>query len=138
MRQVILHAADKLGSAKEATIHCNTNHMTHNGPTYNLPKPALTSMSYAEGVLRLLASYLKVDPDQRTTATPEPGWTGQPQGNGHKPEREVPEEKVERNAAIVAAVEAGESKTAVAARFGISPTRVHQLVAARQRTQTGA
>jgi hypothetical protein len=126
MREVMLHAAEKLSAAKDATIRCDINHMNHNGPKYLMPKEVLVAVSYAEAVLRLLASYLKVDPDQRATATPEPGWTGQ-EPNGHRSGGQ-PTEKVERNAAVVAAVNAGEPRKDVAARFGISERRVSQIV----------
>jgi hypothetical protein len=134
MRAVILHAAEKLGVAKDATIRCEVNHMTHNGPKYMLPKDTLIAMSYAEAILRLLASYLKVEPDKRAEATPEPGWTGQ-QPNGHRPEPTKPSgrphAKPERNAAVVEAMQAdGAVKKDVAQRFGISPRRVDQIMAA--------
>jgi hypothetical protein len=110
MRAVILHAAEKLEAAKDAKIKTGYNEWSH------MPASVLLSMGYAEGILRLLASYLKVDPDQRADATPEPGWTGQ-QPNGHRPPDPAPQpvkaggravEKVERNAAVVAAIQGGE------------------------------
>jgi hypothetical protein len=118
MRAVMLHAAEKLSVAKNAK-----------STGYNDPMPAnvLVALAYAEGILRLLASYLKVEPEKRAHATPEPGWTGQrPADNGGQPA-----EKTERNAAVVAAMaEAGAVKKEVAQRFGISPRRVDQILAA--------
>jgi hypothetical protein len=128
MRAVILHAAEKLAAVKDTTTEAPYSERRR------LPADVMLAMGYAEGVLRLLASYLKVDPDKRADATPEPGWTGQ-QPNGHRPEPAKPSgrphAKPERNAAVVAAMQAdGAVKKDVAQRFGISPRRVDQIVAA--------
>jgi hypothetical protein len=57
MRNLMLHAAAKLDrvQTRELTGEHNYNH------GYALPADALVAMSYAEGILRLLASYLKVE-----------------------------------------------------------------------------
>ena len=131
MRQVILHAAEKLAKAKDAELVCKGNH--YETKTYWSPREALLAMSYAEAILRLLASYLKVEPDQRANATPERGWMQQRPNGDRPPEPSAPKHhdpraKAERNAAVVAAIKAGETKTVVAERFGISIRRVGQLV----------
>jgi len=56
MRNVVLHAAGKL----EATLVRNLDDNRYNHG-YDLPADAVMAMAYAEGVLRLLASYLRID-----------------------------------------------------------------------------
>jgi len=59
MRAVIEHAAEKLAAAKDSKVVCDRMHIKY---FYSLPADVLMAFGYAEGVLRLLASYLKVDP----------------------------------------------------------------------------
>jgi hypothetical protein len=58
MRRVILHAADKLGAVVGSTVTCRESH----GPStpQEIPADALMAVAYAEAVLRMLASYLRV------------------------------------------------------------------------------
>jgi hypothetical protein len=72
MRAVIEHAAEKLAAAKDSKVICSTGHASHIQQNYYLPKDALLAIGYAEGILRLLASYLKVDAQSN----------GQPRGGG--------------------------------------------------------
>jgi hypothetical protein len=117
MRQVMLHAAEKLHAARQIRT------TGYNDP---LPPMALSSMAYAEGILRLLSSYLKVEPDQRAKATPEPGLlAGAPQTNGHGLD---PAQRFSRDAAIIEAVRKGKTKASVAREFGLSPRRIGQII----------
>ena len=121
MRAVMLHAAEKLAAVKDTRVRCSDNHTLP--ISYHVPVEVHAAVAYAEAILRLLASYLKIEE------------TGQ-QPNGHKPGRigpgERPLEKVERNAAVVAARAAGEPRKDVAARFGVTERRIDQIVAAHE------
>jgi len=60
MRAVILHAAEKLNAAKDTSVVCNGSpHGT--GRPLGLTVDVYVAMAYAESILRLLASYLKVE-----------------------------------------------------------------------------
>jgi hypothetical protein len=66
MRRIILHAANQLDGAL-GRGNTNFNH------GYNLPPETYLAMGFAQGVLRLLATYLKVEDDQ-----PQATSNGQP------------------------------------------------------------
>jgi hypothetical protein len=123
MRSVIQHAAGQLRAVQERALEGGSRY--NHG--YDLPLDVVISLAYAEGIFRLLASYLKVG--------------GEPQANGQRPTEAVtdpagaPAEKVERNAAVVAAMRAGGKRRDVAERFGISERRVSQLVDAASATK---
>jgi hypothetical protein len=67
MRAVILHAAEKLDAAKA------TRSTGYNDP---LPATVMVAIGYAEGILRLLASYLVIEP---------------PKSNGHRKGQRSPD-----------------------------------------------
>ncbi len=71
MRNVILHAAEKLRAVIGKDIEVGSY---NNG--YALPTDASTAMAYAEGVLRLLASYLAVEDAPRLNGQAEPQREG--------------------------------------------------------------
>jgi Sigma-70, region 4 len=113
MRNVIEHAAAKLQRVQQRDIgESNYNH------GYQLPSDAAMAMSYARGVLDLLATYLKIDEA--------------PAGNGHQPNGEM-----SRDAKILAAAQAGEKLTEIAHRFGISESRVRQIRDTAQQQAAG-
>lgn len=55
MRAVMTHAADKIAAVQQRQSEHNYNH------GYALPADCNMALSYAEGVLRLLATYLKIE-----------------------------------------------------------------------------
>ena len=61
MRNVILHAADLLRDSRDKTVACNTDHHRYGESKYFAPRAVGAASAYAEGVLRLLASYLAVE-----------------------------------------------------------------------------
>lgn len=74
MRELMLHAAEKLKTARGI----GDPHWNHG---YTLPPLTLVAMANAEGILRLLASYLKVEETPalpRVLARPKP--PGRPDG----------------------------------------------------------
>lgn len=79
MRAVIAHAAEKLGKAKERTVTCSYQHGVRE---YFMPHDVLVALGYAQGVLHLLASYLKVDEGSPTASDnghqSEPSTTAEP------------------------------------------------------------
>jgi hypothetical protein len=150
MRAVLLHAAEKLDAAKGATIICGEHAIDRK---FLVPREAALAMGYAEGVLRLLATYLKYEDQPSRTNGQGPHMSPKleeygletqaprvPEGTGGsigaKPAELSPapsqsHTKAERNAAIVAAMrEDGAVKRQVAERFGISPRRVTQIMEA--------
>jgi hypothetical protein len=71
MRAVILHAAEKLRVIQRADIEDG-----HYNRAYQLPADCAVAMAYAEGVLRLLASYLAVEDAPRVNGQPSPQRQG--------------------------------------------------------------
>lgn len=71
MRNVILHAAEKLRVIIGRDVG---EHRYNNG--YQLPSDCTAAMAYAEGMLRLLASYLSVQDAPRVGDRADPQQDG--------------------------------------------------------------